>query len=284
MMNFRPVSYDVIPPVVKNLLIINGLLFFAMIILGKQGINIADHLALYHFSSDNFRIWQLVTHMFVHGGNPADPEGGFMHLFSNMFALWMFGSLLENMFGSKRFLIFYLLCGIGASIIYLGVVTYDFSTLRTAIEMFNANPTYKSYCQFLSQNYHDVSSLQDPLIQLKDSWEYDPNNIEFIDQAKYLAHELYQSRLNVPIVGASGAVFGLLFAFGYLFPNTIVQIYFLFPLKAKYFVAIYALLELYLGIQRNPGDNVAHAAHLGGMFIAFIVLKIWNKNNRTHFY
>jgi membrane associated rhomboid family serine protease len=119
-MDFRPTRFEVLPPVVKNLMIINGLFFLAMIILGKQGIDISEHLALYHWSSDKFRIWQVVTHMFMHGGNPADPEGGFMHLFSNMFALWMFGSILENMFGAKRFLTFYILCGIGASIFYLG--------------------------------------------------------------------------------------------------------------------------------------------------------------------
>ena len=106
-MDFRPTRLEILPPVVKNLMIINGLMFLAMIVLGKQGIDISEHLALYHWNSDKFRIWQLVTHMFMHGGNPADAEGGFMHLFSNMFALWMFGVELENVWGPKRFLTYY---------------------------------------------------------------------------------------------------------------------------------------------------------------------------------
>jgi len=283
-MDFRPTRFEVLPPVVKNLMIINGLFFLAMIILGKQGIDISEHLALYHWSSDKFRIWQLITHMFMHGGNPADPEGGFMHLFSNMFALWMFGSILENMFGAKRFLAFYLLCGIGASIFYLGFLSYDFYTLKNAIVHFNANPTYKEYGSFLSQNYSSSTNMQDPFFQLKAAWEYDPNNILFINQAKANIHDYYQIVTSNPIVGASGAVFGLLFAFGYLFPNTIIQIYFFFPLKAKYFVALYAAIELYFGIKNSAGDNVAHTAHLGGMLIAFIILKTWNKTNRKNFY
>lgn len=283
-MEFRPNRIDVLPPVVKNLMIINGLFFFAMIILGKQGIDISEHLALYHWSSDKFRVWQLVTHMFMHGGDYKDAEGGFMHLFSNMFALWMFGSILENVFGSKRFLSFYLMCGIGASLIFLGFLSYDFSTLHSAINHFNANPTYKEYGSFLSQNYSSTQNLKDPFFQLKAAWEYDPNNIQFVDNAKYLIHELYQHRISNPIVGASGAVFGLLFAFGFLFPNNIVYLDFLFPIKVKYLVTLYAAMELYLGFKNNPGDNVAHVAHLGGMLIAFIILKIWYKTNRKNFY
>lgn len=283
-MEFKPNRLQVLPPVVKNLMIINGLLFLAMVILGNQNIDISEHLALYHWSSDKFRVWQLVTHMFMHGGNPQDPEGGFMHLFSNMFALWMFGSILENYLGSKRFLAFYLMCGIGASLIYLGVLSYEFSILHAAINHFNSNPTVKEFSSFLSQNYSNVADLQDPFFQLKAKWEYDPNNIQYINDAKAAVHDLYQYRTSIPIVGASGAVFGLLFAFGYLFPNTIIQIYFILPLKAKYFVALYAAMELYLGIQNSSNDNVAHAAHLGGMIIAFIVLKIWNKTNRKDFY
>lgn len=223
-MEYRPSNNSLMPPVVKNLLIINTLVFFATIVFAKIGYgNITELLALHHWSSDKFRVWQFVTHLFVHGGNPSDPEMGFLHLFSNMFALWMFGGVLENFFGSKRFLIFYMICGIGAAILYLLVLTFQFRYQPQALESFSA-------------------------------------------------------------VGASGAVFGILFAFGYLFPNTILQIYFLFPVKAKYFVAFYALFELYAGIQNNAGDNVAHFAHLGGMVVAFILIKYWNQTNRKHFF
>ncbi len=215
---------SMMPPVVKNLLIINTLVFFATIVFAKIGYgDFVEMLALHHWSSDKFRVWQLVTHLFVHGGDPSDPEMGFLHLFSNMFALWMFGGILENFFGSKRFLTFYMICGIGAAILYLIVLSFQY---RANMEMLN----------------------------------------------------------HFSAVGASGAVFGILFAFGYLFPNTVLQIYFLFPVKAKYFVAFYALFELYAGIQNNVGDNVAHFAHLGGMVVAFILIKIWNNRDKKHFY
>lgn len=230
-MEFRPTGFNLMPPVVKNLLIINALMFFATIVLGKYNIDLSEHLALYHWSSDKFRIWQFVTHLFMHGGNINDPDGGFMHLFSNMFALWMFGAVLENNMGQKRFLTFYMLCGIGAALLYLLVITYQ-----------------------LAQIPHTPQGMQ---------------MISFLrDQG---------------CVGASGAVFGILFAFGYLFPNTMLYIYFLFPVKAKYFIAFYALFELYAGIKNNPGDNVAHFAHIGGMLVAFIILKIWNKTNKQNF-
>jgi membrane associated rhomboid family serine protease len=217
-MEFRPTRFEVMPPVVKNLLIINALMFFGTIVIGKLGYDITEYLALYNWRSEKFKVWQLVTHLFMHGGNINDAEGGFLHLFSNMFALWMFGSVLENHFGSKRFLTFYMICGVGAAILYLIVQTINNSPIDTAC------------------------------------------------------------------VGASGAVFGILFGFGYLFPNTLLYLYFLFPVKAKYFIAFYAIFELYAGIKNNAGDNVAHFAHIGGMIVAFIIIKIWNRNNRKNFY
>ena len=217
-MEFRPTRFEVMPPVVKNLLIINALVFFANIVLGKYGIDLSEHLALYNWKSEKFKVWQLVTHLFMHGGNVSDPEGGFLHLFSNMFALWMFGSVLEGYFGSKRFLTFYMVCGVGAAILYLIVQTIN------------------------------------------------------------------QSPIDQGCVGASGAVFGILFGFGYLFPNTLLYLYFMFPVKAKYFIAFYALFELYAGIKNSAGDNVAHFAHIGGMIVAFIIIKIWNQTNRKTLY
>jgi len=288
-MEFRPSRFEVIPPVVKNLLIINGLMFFATIILGKQGIDLSEHLALYHWSSDKFRVWQLVTHMFMHGnvaGPMADYDGGFMHLFSNMFGLWMFGSILENVFGAKRFLTFYILCGIGASLLHLGVYSYELSVLKTAVAQFQINPTYKQFSSFLSQNH--ISPLSGGGVQLydlKQAWEDSPMDDNFSRMASTILGLYQQTHIDQGTVGASGALFGILFAFGFLFPNT--QLFLMFipiPIKAKYFVAFYALFELYSGVKNSAGDNVAHFAHLGGMVIAFIIIKVWNKTNKKDFY
>jgi membrane associated rhomboid family serine protease len=214
-MEYRPSGMPYVPLVVKNLLIINAIVFVAMNLLGKEEL-FYDYGALHHWDSSHFKIWQIVTHIFMHGS--------LQHLFSNMFGLWMFGSILENKFGAKRFFNFYMLCGIGASLLHLGVLTFE-------------------------------------------------NNVQGIGD------------INTATVGASGAIFGILFAFGYLFPNTELYMYFIpIPIKAKYFVGFYALFELYSGVQHSAGDNVAHFAHLGGMLVAFIVLKIWMKTDRTIFY
>ncbi|MEZ5046260.1 MAG: rhomboid family intramembrane serine protease [Chitinophagaceae bacterium] len=288
-MQYRPSGFNVLPPVVKNLLIINGLFFLATIVLGQRSIDLTDYLALHHWYSGKFKIWQIITHMFMHGnvGNPmyANYEQGFMHIFSNMFALWMFGSVIENTLGSKRFLTFYLLCGIGAAFLHLGVLTYQFNIAHDYLTEFVNNPTYKQFSLYLTQNdYSPQSQLGSQLFELKSRWAESPQNPSFANEATIGLQSIYNAQINEGSVGASGAVFGLLFAFGFLFPNTLIYIYFLIPLKAKYFVALYALFELYAGVQNSAGDNIAHFAHLGGMLVAFIILKIWNKKNRTHFY
>jgi len=287
-MDFRPSRFDVVPFVVKNLLIINVLVFLATIVFGKSGIDLYEHFALYHWSSDKFRIWQLVTHMFMHGnvaGPYPDYEGGVMHLFSNMFALWMFGAILENLFGPKRFLTFYLLCGMGAALIHLGVYTYELEVIRTAVGQFQLNATFREFSTFLSQNHISLNSeMGEQLYNLKRAWADSPMDDSFSRSALMLTSRYRELYVDQATVGASGAVFGILFGFGYLFPNTMIYLYFFFPMKAKYFVALYALFELFAGIKNVAGDNVAHFAHLGGMIIAFIVIKIWNKNNRQNFY
>jgi membrane associated rhomboid family serine protease len=268
---------DVIPPVVKNLLIINAIVFLATSVLENQGIDLNEYFALYHWSSEKFGIWQFVTHIFMHAN--------FMHLFSNMFALWMFGAILENHFGPKRFLSFYLMCGIGAAVFHLGVYSYELGVIKDAVAQFQLNPTYKSFSSFLSQNHISIyDNYGQQLYNLKSMWVDNPMDDSFARTASTLAGKYQLDYINQGTVGASGAVFGILFAFGYLFPNMLIYMYFFFPLKAKYFVAIYALFELYAGVNQTAGDNVAHFAHLGGMLIAFIIIKIWNKTNRKHFY
>ena len=237
---YRTSSFSELPEVVKNLLIINVLLFLATISLYyTQGIDLTKTLALHQFQSADFRLYQLITHMFMH----ADV----IHLFANMFGIWMFGKVLENIWGGKRFLTFYIITGLGAALIYSG------------------------YIQFQISNINDVSNL---LMESAKEGKYYVGNTD----SKTLT-----SLVNTPMVGASGALFGLILAFGMLFPNTLLYIYLAIPIKAKYFVILYALLELHLGVIKHPDDHVAHFAHLGGMIFGFLLLKYWKKDRNTFY-
>ncbi len=232
MTEFRPSRFEILPSIVKNLLIINILVFAAQNVLGKD-FNIEQNFALHAWQSPFFKPWQFLTHMFMHGD--------IGHLFSNMFALWMFGSILENIWGLKRFLIFYLLCGLGAALAHM-IVLYQ--EMKPILEAFKQLPSDHQQALFYSDEF----------------------------------------KLNTATLGASGAVFGCLAAFGYLFPNTYIYLYFLVPLKAKWFVILYAAFELYSGIANSAGDNVAHFAHLGGALVGFILVYYWNKTNRKTFF
>jgi len=285
-MDFRPSRFEILPTIVKNLLIINGLLFLATIVAGRQGIDLTEYLALHHWSSEKFKPWQLITHLFMHGdvGAPgANYEAGFMHLFSNMFALWMFGSMLENSFGSKRFLSFYLMCGVGASLLHLGVVTYQLQGVQDVVALFNRPVTLQEYSAYLSSHHISKSSqFGSILYDIQHQWTAAaPASESFIQSISIELRKYLTMQRDIPTVGASGAVFGILFAFGYLFPNTALYLYFIpIPIKAKYFVAFYAIFELYAGVRNSESDNIAHFAHLGGMLVAFIIIKVWNKTNR----
>lgn len=232
MTQFRPSRFEILPSAIKNLLIINGLVFLAQISIGDK-FNVDDVFALHTWQSEYFKPWQFFTHLFMHGN--------FSHLLSNMFALWMFGSVLENVWGPKRFVIFYMVCGLGAALCHMGVLYYE---TEQAIKAFN------------------VASYQQ----------------------QYLLQENIAIKLREATLGASGAVFGCLAAFGYLFPNTYIYIYFLLPLKAKWFVMIYAGFELVQAVENSAGDNVAHVAHLGGALVGIILVYYWNKTNKKTFY
>lgn len=258
---------NLFPPVVKNLLIINGILFFATYVFQSSfGLDLSQHLALYYPASANFRVWQLITHLFMHAN--------IGHIFSNMFALWMFGGILENFLGSKKFLNYYLLTGIGASILFLGVQAIDITPLKANAEIYTANPTIGSYKAFVEDEVPE--NIQPDFNRITDYWAQNPKSLDAKKASVSLVNSYLDSKLNTPIVGASGAVFGILLAFGMMFPNTLIYIYFFFPMKAKYLVILYGLFELYSGMANNPGDNVAHFAHLGGMLVGFILLKLWN--------
>ncbi|TAF47436.1 MAG: rhomboid family intramembrane serine protease [Sphingobacteriales bacterium] len=275
MNNFSPLSNTVFPPVVKNLLIINGIMFLATYVFGNSlGINLNQYLALYAFNSDSFRIWQLVTHLFMHGD--------MWHIFGNMLALWMFGASLENLWGSKRFLNYYILTGIGAAIFHLSIRTIELNKAADKLNTYTSAPSIQHFEDYINQQ---VTAIYQPdFLKVLSIWEANPNNIEAKNNSIAIATELYQTDLNSPTIGASGAVFGILLAFGMLFPNVMIYVYFFLPIKAKYFVILYSAFELFNGFANNPGDNVAHFAHLGGMIIGFLLIKIWKIKRPDNFF
>ena len=220
---YSPTGFRVLPTIVKHLLIINVLMFLAYITLVRFHIDLNDILGLHFFKASDFRIYQLVTYMFMHGN--------FGHLFFNMFALWMFGNTLENIWRSKRFLLFYMVCGIGAGL-----------------------------CQEMVQYIQYATSLA----------QYETVNMG----GRIISMDSYLNMMTT--VGASGAIYGLLLAFGMMFPDSRIYLYFLFPIKAKWFVIGYAVLELILGFQGV--DNVAHFAHLGGMLFGLLLILYWRKH------
>ena len=219
------------PTVTKNLLIINALLFLAALVLEQRfGIELNDILGLHFFLADKFNPAQLITYMFMHGG--------WSHIFFNMFAVWMFGRVLEQVWGPRRFLFYYILCGVGAGIVQEIVQFIQYEAVLSAYDSVNTGS-------------------------------------QIIPMADYL---------NLMVtVGASGAVYAILLAFGMLFPNQqLFIIPFPFPIKAKYFVIGYVVLELYLGLSNSASDNVAHFAHLGGMIFGFILIMYWKKKNQNN--
>ena len=275
---FRPSRFNVLPPVIKNLLIINGLFFIATIVFDHRfGIDLADILGLHYFGSEKFHPYQLITYMFMHGD--------FFHIFFNMFALWMFGNVLENVWGPKRFFIYYFVTGIGAVIIHYTIVYFQIKPVIDNINQFLTTPNIEILEGFVNSKKFNISSYEmlENFNHFKDKYNLllsEGNK----DQATYIAIEYFNQYkidfLNAPnVVGASGAVFGILLAFGMLFPNTeLFLMFFPIPIKAKYAVIIYGAFELIFGVLNISGDNIAHFAHLGGMLFGFILIKYWNRN------
>ena len=266
------------PPIVKNLLIINALMLLATFGLLSMGIDLGNLLGLHHWSSDLFNPIQFVTYIFMHGN--------FSHLLLNMFALWMFGRALEQVWGSKRFLIYFLVTGIGAGLIQLIVMSFSLNGIENEIVAFQNNPNPESLIAIINKNFgqHLPSHLRRELIPFLESWISTNGASELNAKAIEHSDSILNYFRDIGTVGASGSVFGILLAFGMLFPNTELMFIFLpIPIKAKYFVIGYGVIELYSGIMNNPEDNVAHFAHLGGMLFGFILIKYWKKNT-TNFY
>jgi membrane associated rhomboid family serine protease len=265
-----------LPPVVKNLLIINALICLAYYVVRSTfGLDINDIFGMYYWQSEEFGIWQFVTFQFMHGG--------FEHMFFNMFAVFMFGRVLESVWGAKRFLKYYLITGIGSGLIQQVALYFDINPIFEAIDAYLSNPSTEGMNVFLSQfpafNYESAMALSDFTNR------YNAIVNQDMVAANALARDFLEqySRMFVDAhitVGASGAVFGLLLAFGMLFPNQIIMLMIPpIPIKAKYFVIIYGAIELFAGIGSFGYDNVAHWAHLGGMLFGFFLIRRWKRNN-----
>ena len=278
MQQFRPSRFDVLPFIVKNLLIINGLMFLASWVAENQfHVDLSRWLGLHYFTSPYFMPHQLISHMFMHGN--------FMHILSNMFALWMFGSMIENYWGPKRFLTFYLVCGLGGALLHWGVTGWEVYQIQQDVNGFMSSPTPTAFISLFERNQSLLynGDLVDRANFLLNDWRSTPTSTVYVFKAKELAQELVLQKANIPVVGASGAVFGVLLAFGMMFPNTYLYLYLMIPVKAKYFVFFYGLFELYAGVTGTQ-SGVAHFAHLGGMLFGFILIKYWNRKRRTDFY
>ncbi len=276
---FRPGGWQILPPVIKNLLILNIIFFLATITFERVfHIDLVDILGLHYFASESFKPYQFITYMFMHGG--------FSHILFNMFALWMFGRVLENVWGPKKFIFYYLFTGIGAAILHYVIFYFQASPVLNAISVFQENPSVENLISFFDSQYFQISSYE-----MQNNFNVFRN--EFNNLVNHNSHKALQlgidymtqykiDFLNQPvIIGASGAVFGILLAFGMLFPNSLLYIYFAFPIKAKYFVIIYGLIELYSGFS-DSGGNVAHFAHLGGMIFGFFLISYWKKQGKLH--
>jgi membrane associated rhomboid family serine protease len=261
--------------VVKTLIIITVGCWLAV----QAGIHLLNfdvsrHLALYNYNSESFKPWQLFTYMFMHD------LSGIMHIFFNMLGLWMFGSVLERHWGSGRFLTFYLITGIGAGIISMLALTWQLHPMFESAQTYMANPGYLQFERFVSENMPG-SYQNNEINQFLKEWYYDQNNPVYIRESQKAVMEISDMRLNTATVGASGSIYGLLLAFGMIFPNAMIMLLIPpIPMKAKYFVIVFGAIELVSGIRNNIDDNVGHFAHLGGMLFGLVMVLLWKKKDR----
>lgn len=248
---FNRSFFSSIPPVTKNLIIINFIVWFALVVLSRKvAVDINEIGAIHYFGSPLFKPFQLVTYMFMHAN--------FAHLFFNMFALFMFGITLEMILGSKKFLFYFISCGIGAALIQEAVfAVYIHNVLDTAVARLGIPES--SIIELIKTQGVDAVA----------------QGMNFSDPILGRLNGLY----NIGTIGASGAVYGILLAFGMIFPDRPIYLMFIpIPIKAKYFVIGYGAIELLQGLAANAGDNVAHFAHLGGMIVGLLIILYWKKN------
>ncbi len=259
-----------ITDVVKNLLIINILTFLASAVLTQSGLlDTQDMLALHYPTSPDFRPYQIATYFFMHAN--------FMHLFFNMIVLFMFGPQLEILWGPKRFLFYYFFCAIGALVLHLFIHYLDLNPLQEAMGAFKTNPNLDNFWSFFNQTH--LTDLPENAKAFKELSnlvrEGDPQGIALVYKEM---SEIVGAKGNSVMLGASGAIFGILLAFGLKFPEYTLFLLFLpIPIKAKYFVPILMIIELYLGVTQFAWDNIAHFAHLGGALFGILLILYWEK-------
>jgi membrane associated rhomboid family serine protease len=244
--------FNNIPAVTKNILIVNIIFYFASMVFSNGELDLFSILGAHYINSPLFEPYQIVTHFFMHA-----PD--FFHILFNMLMLVMFGSHLERIWGGKRFFIFYVASAIGAFALYNAIGVFQIIELKSQIQSLG----------------YDITLLNENILS-NASFEYN------IDDKALLVN--YASKILTPMVGASGAIFGIMAAFAYLFPNTELMLLFPpIPIKAKFLIGGYFLLEVFLSFQSNVGDNIAHLAHVGGAIVGFILVFIWNKNKSTFY-
>lgn len=279
---YSPRGFTFLPFVVKNLLIINGLMFLAQILSERSfGFRLEEHLGLHYFAAQDFRPWQFITYMFLHGD--------FWHVLFNMFALWMFGYMLENVWGPRRFLFYYFATGIGAALVHYFVIFLEINPTVVAINQVIANPDAGAIFDFIARHPLKINQYSGEIyLQLRkmqgamETLAMNPENRQALQTATNFLVDYREYYLNLPnVIGASGAVYGILLAFGMMFPNTLIFVYFLFPIKAKYFVIIFGLIELFSGFS-SAQSNIAHFAHLGGMIFGYFILLYWKKKGTLY--
>jgi membrane associated rhomboid family serine protease len=244
--------FNNIPAVTKNILILNILFYFASMVFSNGEMDLFSILGAHYINSPLFEPYQIVTHFFMHA-----PD--FFHILFNMLMLVMFGSHLERIWGGKRFFIFYVASAIGAFALYNGIGVFQIIELKSQIQALG----------------YDITLLNDNILN-DAAFQYN------LDDKELLVN--YASKILTPMVGASGAIFGIMAAFAYLFPNTELMLLFPpIPIKAKFLIGGYFLLEVFLSFQSNVGDNIAHLAHVGGAIVGFILVFIWNRNKKTFY-
>lgn len=268
--NYRP--YRGIPPAVMVILIINAAIYLLIDVMAPQfGINLVDKLAMHLPGSEHFSVYQYITHMFTHEE--------FWHMFFNMFAVYMFGRILETVWGTKRFIFYYIVTGLGAAALHSLVSWWGVHNMQEQYQAFITTPDAGLLADFLRKYRGGVpanfSEIFDGITN---------GSATAIEYGKLIYEKVIQVNLNVGTIGASGAVFGILLAFGMLFPNTELFLMFIpIPIKAKYFVIGYGLIELFFGLRNAPGDNIAHFAHLGGMLFGYFLVRYWRKHSKRFY-
>lgn len=251
-----------IPQVTKNILLLNVMFYVVTEVLELQGINLRGTLGAHYVNSPLFQPYQIVTHFFMHGD--------FFHIFFNMWLFIMLGGFLERLWGPKRFFIFYIASAMGAFALYNALGVYQLIELSNII---GSKVNMDEFNLIISQS-EGLDELNSNLAQF---FQNVPNiNIEAVRE--------YISLSYTPMVGASGAIFGVMAAFAVLFPNTEFMLYFAIPVKAKYLVGAYFLIEVYQAFQNQANDPVAHLAHIGGAIVGVILVLIWRKQDKANFW